>query len=64
MFGGSWRGWQALLTTHGTSILAAQPPLMLDLSGQLVSGELTAAPSAPPRDGAKTVSAAAAAPAA
>jgi hypothetical protein len=41
VFGGSWRGWQALLTTHGTSILAAGPLLVLDLSGQLVSGELT-----------------------
>jgi hypothetical protein len=43
VFGGSWWGWQALLTTHGTSILAAQPLLVMDLSGQLVSGELTAA---------------------
>jgi hypothetical protein len=43
VFGGSWWGWQALLTTHGTSILAAGPLLVLDLSGQLVSGELTAA---------------------
>lgn len=42
VFGGSWWGWQALLTTHGTSILAAQPLLVLDLSGQLVTGELTA----------------------
>jgi hypothetical protein len=42
VFGGSWWGWQALLTTHGTSILAAQPLLVMDLSGQLVSGELTA----------------------
>jgi hypothetical protein len=42
VFGGSWWGWQALLTTHGTSILAAQPLLVLDLTGQLVSGELTA----------------------
>jgi hypothetical protein len=40
VFGGSWRGWQALLTTHGTSVLAAGPLLVLDLSGQLVSGEL------------------------
>jgi hypothetical protein len=43
VFGGSWWGWQALLTTHGTSILAAGPLLVLDLSGQLVSGELTVA---------------------
>src|SRR5580658_8765385 len=42
VFGGSLRGWQALLTTHGTSILAAQPLLVMDLSGQLASGELTA----------------------
>lgn len=42
VFGGSWWGWQALLTTHGTSILATGPLLVLDLSGQLVSGELTA----------------------
>jgi hypothetical protein len=41
VFGGNWWGWQALLTTHGTSILAAQPLLVMDLSGQLVSGELT-----------------------
>src|SRR5580698_7924032 len=42
VFGGSLQGWQALLTTHGTSILAAQPLLVMDLSGQLASGELTA----------------------
>ena len=42
IFGGSLGGWQALLTTHGTSILAAQPLLVMDLSGQLASGELTA----------------------
>jgi hypothetical protein len=42
VFGGSWRGWQALLTTHGASILATGPLLVLDMSGQLVSGELTA----------------------
>ena len=42
VFGGNWWGWQALLTTHGISILAAQPLLVMDLSGQLVSGELTA----------------------
>ena len=43
IFGGSLAGWQALLTTHGTSILAAGPLLLMDLSGQQVSGELTAA---------------------
>jgi len=42
VFGGSLRGWQALLTTHGASIMAAQPLLVMDLSGQLASGQLTA----------------------
>ncbi|MGH3193129.1 MAG: hypothetical protein ACRDOL_38940, partial [Streptosporangiaceae bacterium] len=42
IFGGSLRSWQALLTTHGASILAAQPLLVMDLSGQLASGQLTA----------------------
>jgi hypothetical protein len=41
VFGGSLRGWQALLTTHGTSLLAAQPLLVVDLTGELVGGELT-----------------------
>ena len=40
VFGGSLRGWQALLTTHGTSLLAAQPLLVLDLTGEMVCGEL------------------------
>ena len=43
IFGGSFRGWQALLITHGTSILAGQPLLVMDLSGQLASSELTSA---------------------
>jgi hypothetical protein len=43
IFGGSLAGWQALLTTHGTSILSVGPLLLMDLSGQQVSGELTAA---------------------
>jgi hypothetical protein len=43
VFGGSLRGWQALLVTHGTSILAAQPLLVMDLSGQHASGQLTSA---------------------
>jgi hypothetical protein len=43
VFGGSLRGWQALLITHGTSILAAGPLLVMDLSGQHASGQLTAA---------------------
>jgi hypothetical protein len=41
VFGGSLRGWQALLTTHGTSLLAAQPLLVVDLTGELACGELT-----------------------
>jgi hypothetical protein len=41
VFGGSLRGWQALLTTHGTSLLAAQPLLVVDLTGELVCAELT-----------------------
>jgi len=43
VFGGSLQGWQALLITHGTSILAGQPLLVMDLSGQLASSELTGA---------------------
>jgi hypothetical protein len=42
VFGGSLAGWQALLTTHGASILAAQPLLVLDLTGQHAAAELTA----------------------
>jgi hypothetical protein len=41
VFGGSFPGWQALLTIHGASILAAQPLLVMDLSGQLASDQLT-----------------------
>ena len=41
MFGGSLRGWQALLTTHGTSLLASQPVLALDLTGEVICQELT-----------------------
>ncbi|MCW2910552.1 MAG: hypothetical protein JWL68_5341 [Actinomycetia bacterium] len=41
VFGGSLRGWQALLTTHGTSLLASQPVLTVDLTGEVVSQELT-----------------------
>jgi hypothetical protein len=43
VFGGSLRGWQDLLITHGTSILVGQPLLVMDLSGQLASSELTSA---------------------
>ena len=42
VFGGSLRGWQALLTTHGASLLAAQPLLVVDLTGELVGQELAA----------------------
>jgi hypothetical protein len=41
VFGGSFGGWRALLTVHGASILAAQPLLVMDLSGQFASDELT-----------------------
>ena len=41
VFGGSLRGWQALLTTHGTSQLASQPVLAVDLTGEVVGQELT-----------------------
>jgi hypothetical protein len=40
VFGGSLRGWQALATTHGTSLLAAQPLLVVDLTGEMICGEL------------------------
>ncbi|WP_395104284.1 hypothetical protein [Actinomadura sp. SCN-SB] len=40
VFGGTLWSWEALLTTYGTSTLAAQPLLVLDLSRELVSGEL------------------------
>lgn len=41
VFGGSLRGWQGLLAVHGASLLAGQPLLVMDLSGQLASRELT-----------------------
>jgi hypothetical protein len=41
VFGGSLRGWQALLTTHGTSLLASQPVLTVDLTGEMICQELT-----------------------
>jgi hypothetical protein len=43
VFGGSLPGWQGLLTVHGTSLLAGRPLLVVDLSGQLASDQLTAA---------------------
>jgi hypothetical protein len=42
VYGGTLAGWQALLTVHGASVLAAQPLLVADFSGQLASRELTA----------------------
>jgi hypothetical protein len=42
VFGGTLDGWQSLLTVHGTSVLAKQPLLVADFSGQLASSELTA----------------------
>ncbi|GLW61788.1 hypothetical protein Arub01_00320 [Actinomadura rubrobrunea] len=42
VFGGTLWSWEALLTTYGTSALAAQPLLVLDLSRELVSDELVA----------------------
>lgn len=43
VFGGSLPGWRGLLTVHGASLLAARPLLVVDLSGQLASDQLTAA---------------------
>lgn len=40
VFGGTLWSWEALLTTYGTSTLAAQPLLVLDLSREVVCREL------------------------
>ena len=40
VFGGRLAGWQALLTTHGTSLLAVQPLLVLDLTSEIACQEL------------------------
>jgi hypothetical protein len=40
VYGGTLGGWQALLAVHGASILAAQPLLVADFSGQLASSDL------------------------
>jgi hypothetical protein len=40
VFGGSLAGWQALLTTHGASLLADRPLLVMDLTGEIVCAEL------------------------
>jgi hypothetical protein len=40
VFGGNLEGWRSLLAVHGTSILAAQPLLVADLSGQNAAATL------------------------
>jgi hypothetical protein len=40
VFGGTLPGWRSLLTVHGASIMASQPLLVADLSGQYVAGDL------------------------
>jgi hypothetical protein len=42
IYGGSLAGWRSLLTVHGASILARQPLLVADLSGQYALAELAA----------------------
>jgi hypothetical protein len=42
IYGGTVTGWRSLLAVHGTSILARQPLLVADLSGQYVLAELAA----------------------
>src|SRR5581483_4530303 len=42
VFGGTLAGWQSLLAVHGTSILAGQPLLVADLTGQRAADHLTA----------------------
>jgi hypothetical protein len=42
VYGGTLDGWQSLLAVHGASVLATQPLLVADFSGQLASGDLTA----------------------
>ena len=41
VYGGTLAGWQALLAVHGASVLAQQPLLVADFTGQLASSELT-----------------------
>ena len=40
VFGGTLAGWRSLLTVHGASIMASQPLLVADLSGQDAAAEL------------------------
>jgi hypothetical protein len=42
IYGGTLTGWRSLLTVHGASILAQQPLLVADLSGQYALAELAA----------------------
>ncbi|MBV9450729.1 MAG: hypothetical protein JO345_33045 [Streptosporangiaceae bacterium] len=42
IFGGTLTGWRSLLAVHGASIMAAQPLLVADLSGQYAAGNLSA----------------------
>jgi hypothetical protein len=42
IYGGTLAGWRSLLTVHGASILARQPLLVADLSGQYALAELAA----------------------
>jgi hypothetical protein len=42
IYGGTLAGWRSLLTVHGASILARQPLLVADLSGQYALVELAA----------------------
>jgi hypothetical protein len=42
VFGGTLAGWRSLLTVHGASILARQPLLIADLSGQDAALDLAA----------------------
>jgi hypothetical protein len=42
VFGGTLWSWEALLTTYGTSTLATQPLLVIDLSREVVCRELVA----------------------
>ena len=41
IYGGTLDGWQSLLAVHGASVLAGQPLLVADFSGQLASSDLT-----------------------
>lgn len=41
IYGGTLAGWRSLLTVHGASIMASQPVLVADLSGQYVASGLS-----------------------